>query len=275
MPITSRIALHDMERTSKFGLTFLITFFLVFIFPTFALAQNLGFADYLEIENESSIPSGTVIVHKNGNYAVANEAYSKDTFGVVTNTPAVELKPVAEISDAYPVVKNGVVTVRVNGESGSISNGDLITTSSTPGEAMKAVSSGFTLGVAQADFSPDSPADTGLIPILIDIKFSFSDDAPNSQRIVSRLMSVVSLSTLSIVEEPIKSLRYIVAGLVILISLLVGFVSFGRVAYKGVEALGRNPLAKNSILTGVIINTLLGLSLAALGLATAYVIVTW
>lgn len=230
---------------------------------------------YITIANADTIPDGSLISLTDGQYQITNEAYSKDLFGVKTSSPAIELQPDPIPANAHPIVRNGEVNVLVNGEDGAIKSGDLITSSSTAGQAMKAGKSGFILGVAQADFSPTSAQDSALIPVLLDIKFAFADDAPESQRIVSRLMSVVSLSTISIVEEPIKSLRYVVAGLTILLTLTISFLSFGRVAYKGVEALGRNPLAKSSILTGIIINSVLGLGLALIGLATAYTIVTW
>jgi F0F1-type ATP synthase membrane subunit c/vacuolar-type H+-ATPase subunit K len=231
--------------------------------------------EYVTIPSDQPLTEGTLISLNNGTYSVTTEEYSKDLFGVITANPAVELQPTPLLPNAYPLIRNGETLVKVNGKGGAIKAGDLVTSSDVSGQATKANKSGFILGVAQADFSPTDAEETTLIPVLLDIKFAFAEDAPESERIVSRLMSVVSLSTISVIEEPIKSLRYIVAGLTILLTLVISFLTFGRVAYKGVEALGRNPLAKNSILVGIVINSILGVGLAAIGLATAYTIITW
>src|SRR5688500_11234105 len=140
---------------------------------------------------------------------------------------------------------------------------------------MKSIRSGFVIGVAQASYSSSESGDESLIPILIDIKFAFADDSPTSERIISRLMSIVSLNTLSFIEEPIKSLKYTAAAIAVMGSLALSFLTFGRVAHKGVEAIGRNPLARNSINFSVMLNTVLALGLAVVGLITAYIIVTW
>jgi len=49
---------------------------------------------------------------------------------------------------------------------------------------------------------------------------------------------------------------------------------FGRIAIRGLEALGRNPLARNSILTGILINSSLTIAVVFGGLFLAYIIVT-
>lgn len=223
------------------------------------------------------LPTGSIIAHHNGVFTLPNEAYDKDMFGVAVFDPAIELRPLDEIQEEEdtPVVRNGMTNVRVNGENGPIKAGELITSSSTAGVAMKATKSGFILGVAQADFNADAAENEALIPVMLDIRFAFSSDSPESSQVISRLMSVVGLNTLSFIEEPVKTLRYTTAAFAIILSLALSFLSFGRVAFKGVEAIGRNPLAKNSILVGVVINTILAVALAAAGIATAYIIVTW
>lgn len=248
-------------------------FLLFFLFFGKVEAQSLGVAEYVEV-SEDQIDTGTILVHRNGTYEFSTEPYSKDLVGVVAARPAVEIVPDDQTGKA-PLVLFGQALVRVNGENGPLKSGDLVTSSSEAGVGMKANKSGFILGVAQADFTPETSESEAVIPVLLDIKFAFADDAPASERIISRLMSVVSLNTLSFVEEPIKSLKYTAAALAILGSLAISFFTFGRVAQKGVEAIGRNPLAKNSISASVLMNTVLALGFALLGLVTAYIIVTW
>lgn len=239
-----------------------------------AQAQSLGVAENVVIEG-TDIKDGSVIIHRQGAYKLSAEAYSKDLVGVVSLEPAVEFATSVKKDGTYPFIQSGAAEVLVNAEGGAIKAGDLVTSSSQPGVAMKANKSGFVLGVAQADFTPQGELQTGSIPILIDIRFAFSDDAPQSERVVSRLMSIVSLNAISFTEEPVKSLKYTAAAFAIILSLGISFLTFGRVSYKGVEAIGRNPLAKSSITFSVILNTVLALGLATAGIVAAYMIVKW
>jgi hypothetical protein len=237
-------------------------------------AQGFGVAENTVI-GDTGVVNGSVIVHQQGEYRLSTEPYSKDLAGVVSLRPAIELAPVNGKEGAFPFIQSGSAEVLVNGEGGAIKEGDLITSSSTPGVAMKAGKSGFVLGVAQADFAPEQPSQTAVIPLLINIRFAFSDDSPQSERVVSRLMSIVSLNAISFTEEPVQSLKYTAAAFAIILSLGISFLTFGRVSYKGVEAIGRNPLAKTSITFSVVLNTILALGLAVAGVMAAYMIVKW
>jgi F0F1-type ATP synthase membrane subunit c/vacuolar-type H+-ATPase subunit K len=50
-------------------------------------------------------------------------------------------------------------------------------------------------------------------------------------------------------------------------------MTFGKVARSGVEAVGRNPLAKTSILTGVLFNISIGAVIILSGVGVAYLII--
>ena len=66
-----------------------------------------------------------------------------------------------------PYKVEGIYNVKYNSENGLIHKGDLVTSSSVPGEAMKATQSGMTLGIALED----AIAHTGLIKIRILIQY--------------------------------------------------------------------------------------------------------
>lgn len=66
-----------------------------------------------------------------------------------------------------PFVKEGVCQVKFNSEGGVIKKGDLVTSSSQPGVAMKAAKSGMVLGVALED----SNGAEGLIKIRVLIQY--------------------------------------------------------------------------------------------------------
>jgi F0F1-type ATP synthase membrane subunit c/vacuolar-type H+-ATPase subunit K len=60
--------------------------------------------------------------------------------------------------------------------------------------------------------------------------------------------------------------------IVVLGSMILGFLSFGRAAAKGVEALGRNPAASRIIHLGIIFNVAIVVAIALAGLAVAFLI---
>ena len=72
--------------------------------------------------------------------------------------------------------------------------------------------------------------------------------------------------------SPLEALRYLIAALVALLAFILGFAYFGRVAQKGVEAIGRNPLAGRFIEFSVIMNVLLTALIIVVGLGVAYLI---
>ena len=72
--------------------------------------------------------------------------------------------------------------------------------------------------------------------------------------------------------EPLESLRYLLAFLIVIIAFSVGLIYFGRVAKSGVEAVGRNPLARRMIEISVILHVALTIAIILIGLAIAYLI---
>lgn len=234
------------------------------------LAQELGVA--LPLEVGTTVANGSIISYNQSQYQLSSEPYDKSMIGVVTTAPAIELRTSDEnIPGQYALAKEGLVTVRVNTENGPIKAKDVITASSTPGVAMKATKTGFILGIAQADYSGN---DEGAIPVLLTIKFAFAHDSPASEKIGVRLLDVLKLSGISLVDDPIQTLRYVLSTAVILMSLVVAFFTAGKVARGGVEAVGRNPLASKEITLSVIMNILFSVGIVGLGVLAAYVIGT-
>ena len=72
--------------------------------------------------------------------------------------------------------------------------------------------------------------------------------------------------------SPVESLRYLLAVAIVLISFTLGMIYFGRASRAGIEAVGRNPLAKRVIQFTVIMNIVLTIVIVIVGLAIAYLI---
>ena len=131
---------------------------------------------------------------------------------------------------------------------------------------MKANKSGSVIGTALQNYSSSDPKKIGKIFVSLNLLYSTSPKA------TTNLLDALSLSFLSSYEKPSTVFKYVVAGLIILLSFIIGFISFGRVAAKGIEALGRNPLAAKIIEFGIILNVLITIAIIAAGFGIAFLI---
>ncbi len=231
----------------------------------------VGVASYVVVENASSIADGAILSNPDNKYILTQEAYDKSIVGVVTKNPALAFTP-EDITGQVAVITNGPATVLVNGENGPIQAGDKITSSSTPGVGMKATKTGFLLGVAEQDFVADDTASSGRITVSLDPKLSFGSDSPESQTISTKLLDIIKLSGVSIFEEPSKVFRTVVAAFIIIAGAVMCFVTFFRVSQRGIEAIGRNPLATRAISFGMLVNIALGMGVVASSLFAAQLI---
>ena len=93
------------------------------------------------------------------------------------------------------------------------------------------------------------------------LNWSTYQEAPqiqsNSDDSIFDLIELAILKNLGTTEGTALILRYIIAGLLVAIALLVSFFTFGRNVTKGVESVGTNSLAKKSIQFMVILNVVM------------------
>ena len=92
-----------------------------------------------------------------GSVKKSSVRYQNDLIGVVSTVPGVVLGPIE--GSSYPIALSGRVPVNVTTENGPIKTGDRVTSSSTPGYAMKAVNAGRVLGTVLDDFTEDKYVD--------------------------------------------------------------------------------------------------------------------
>lgn len=86
----------------------------------------------------------------------SSEKYDRALFGVVSTWPGMVIGGSnGEGVKAIPVALSGRVPVKVNTENGDIKAGDLLTSSSTPGVAMKASKAGSVIAQAMTNYSGD------------------------------------------------------------------------------------------------------------------------
>ena len=240
----------------------------LFFHPTVpAFADDLSNGTALGIGiNEKNIQNGDIISSTKQGYKRTVSPYDPQIFGVVSVKPAVYLSD-ATANNATPVLSLGEAQVRVSSTNGPIRRGDFVTSSKIPGVGQKAVDNGFVVGTAEEDYTNSDPKKVGLILVTLQPHF-----AQLSSNLTRNLFSAASIGFNAALQTPSGVLRYMIAGIISVLSFFFGFRFFARASNRGVEAIGRNPLAKQAILLSVFINSAITISIMLLGVAISYLI---
>ena len=233
--------------------------------PMFAQVTSSGIALSVSITDEN-VQDGDIVCADKSAYTLCKNAYDQTLFGVVADNPAASIET-SELPNARLVLQTGEAQVRVSTKNGPIEVGDLVTSGETPGVGQKATENGYVLGTALEQFASDDPSKTGSILVSLHIHASVST-ATTPKNLLKVLQEGVALPFL----DPLSTLRYVSAALIVILAFVLGFIYFGRVAKAGVEAIGRNPLAGGRIQATVIFHILLTIAIAGAGLGIAYFI---
>lgn len=252
----------------RFILAILILLLACFFLGGVSFAQSSlsgGVAVSTDID-PSKVKDGDIISSTNKGYVLTKIAYDTAIYGVVSKNPAVALENNLDANKTY-IISSGQASVRVSAAAaGAISKNDLITSSNTPGVGQKAVGNGYVLGNALENYS--NVGTVGTIMVSINPHFSNASTPNLRTNLLTSLRQAGSAPFLS----PLEALRYLAAAIVAILSFVIGFTYFGRVAAKGVEAVGRNPLAGRLIEFSVVLNILLTAVIIGVGLLIAYLI---
>ncbi len=255
--------MHYLSKT-----ILLVLFSFVFAGPSFA--QNIfpGVASYIQIQNQS-VRNGDIVATNGPNYILANEEYSSQIAGVVVLDPAVSID-LTQDENAYPLVSTGKALVNVNTSNGEIKIGDPITSSTTPGVGIKATQPGYIIGTAQENYNEQDTSRMGCILVSLDTSYAYPP-APGSGG--SRFLEIFNLTAAASYQQPSVFIKYAIAALVVIMTFVIGFFTFGRIASNGITALGRNPLAAKIIQLGIVLNVLIALAIVFSGLFLSYLII--
>ena len=235
--------------------------FLLLVSPASA-QENVSSGVAFSVSVEGDLEDGDILCSESGSPVRCDSPYSTAIIGIYAANPAILLDNLA-LQDGKPIISSGKAYVRATtAENGPIRTGDYITTSSQAGMGQKADKSGYVLGVALQDLDNDGRVlvNMGIRPVFIS----------SSQR--SNLIETAREALLAPYLTPLASLRYLLAAIASAASFILGFIYFGRVASRGVEAVGRNPLAGRVIQFSVILNLTLTVGIMAAGLVVAYLI---
>ena len=259
----------DTTTTMKkfFPLFLLLIAYYLFLSPT-ATAQTasntaeigVGVAQLIQVK-DANVQEGDIISFNTKGYTLSSKPYDAGVIGVIVNTPAVSLEDKVAKEDQY-IITTGTTLVRVTAANGKIKKGALIATSSTKGVGQLTRQEGYIIGNALESF--DGP---GIGKIPVSLHFGFNTSAVTLR---TNLLNNFNLALTSPFQSPVNALRYFMAGIVAIIALGAGLAFFGRVTSRGIEALGRNPLATTAIIISIVINLVLALGILGIGLAIAY-----
>ena len=229
-------------------------------------AQDLSNGTAIGLPIKDKVQDGDIISSTTQGYKLTASPYDSQIFGVVSLKPAVYFKDATAKNDT-PVISSGEVMVRVSSRNGNIQAGDFITSSTAPGIGEKATDNGYVLGRAVQSYTSSNPQATGLILVTMQPHF-----AQITNNITHNIFTSFTFGLNEAVNSPLGAIRYFVAGVITLLSFYLGFRFFGRASNRGVEAIGRNPLAKQAILLSVFVNTIITIVIMFFGVAISYLI---
>lgn len=253
---------RDIVRFLSLSFT-LIIFSILGFFNLPALSQNTSISLTLIIQDIPSGPvNGLIVVENGGEYRISSSRSDLKTVGVITENPSISLRR-SENPNSYFVNNSGLSLVKASNSGGKITKGDGLTSSDIPGTAVKANDGEYIVGIALEDFD----ASEGLIRA--DVRPGY---AQSSSSVSRSLLSIIRTGTQSLYLSPINSLRYVLAAIIGIASFLFGFSIFSKISGSGIQALGRNPLARKTIEFNIIIEFILNIAIIVFGLIIAYFI---
>lgn len=225
--------------------------------PGVNVARTLGISD------ESAIAGDVVsLTGQSENLELSKVLGDSKMYGVLQADPIV----VYRTNDNIPVVTTGEVLVNVTTIAGPILVGDFVTSSKIPGKGQRTEQNmrGYMLGHALSSLGEQDgePFDfegksyrQGQVKVLLNIRpVSFTGGS-----ILQTLQSAQAASVDVIRDQQSRDryIRYIIALLIVIFTVYFSYRTFGRNVTKGIEGIGRNPLAKVSIQSMIVLNMVL------------------
>jgi hypothetical protein len=133
---------------------------------------NGDFAEEFDIQHAHTVEPGTVMVlNAEGGLQSSQQAYDQRVAGVISGAgnykPAIILDQQASAEDRLPLALVGKAYCKVDAQYASIEVGDLLTTSPTPGHAMKVNDPFKAFGAVIGKALRPPAAGQGMVPILI------------------------------------------------------------------------------------------------------------
>ena len=252
--------------------------------PVAAQVPDFSIASTYDISDKDVIDGDIVSLDKENSTMVRSAIpYDDKMYGVYIKYPKIVYRTPGT---DFPVVRSGEVDVNVTDINGPINIGDYVSTSVIPGKGQKATQfTGFMLGIALSTFSGEEGSQisvnnknyrAGRVKVAIGI----GPTSPALIRASGGVFGTLKFITSSFIyniatsRQAERIFRYTLAALVALLSLFFSLYFFGKNITKGIESIGRNPLAKVSIQTMIMVNVMLIAIVALGGIILALIIIS-
>ncbi|MBU1032250.1 hypothetical protein KKE03_05030 [Patescibacteria group bacterium] len=267
-----------MRKVFFFVFILYTLYFILYTSPIHAQqSQGIEVTSVYEISDADAI-EGDILKATDQGLVRTTIGFDNKIFGVIQEQPLLVYRTETK---GKPVIRSGVAQINVTTLNGPIKYGDYITSSAVAGKGQKAQESGYTVGMALGAFTgedapqvdgPNGKVASGEIPVAVRIEYT----ELTNPRFAGRLFGFVGTAFLENVSDPKQIgnlIRYVAAGLVILLSFTFGFLTFSKSIVKSIEALGRNPLAKSTIQLSIIINIGLLIITGIIGIVASILII--
>lgn len=257
--------LGSIEKTSLKTVAILLVLVLsLYALPSPIKAENgvsgTGFVVTYPVNDKDIVENDVVCFDTSGRLERCRKSYDEKVFGVYISTPQIVLRVESEDK---PIVREGRVLVNVSSANGDINTGDSLTSSAIPGKAQKATEPiGYILGQALEPFSQSSGQKENIDGKVVSVgKIEVALNV-GPQGVLPRGTILEKIGYLFVkgTQTPQAAgifLRYIMAGILTVSVSFFALNNFGRNINKGIEAIGRNPLARGQIHFAIVVNTVL------------------
>lgn len=220
------------------------------------LAVFADFQDGVPGQLICTSPEGFILCDKENDPAI---------YGVVVENPTIAIND-SPPSEADLIAQSGSSILQVSNDNGEIKVGDLLTSSTTPGVAVKATRNGQVIGNALEPYNFEVPG-TIIANIHIHNAATFTDQGSN-------LYELLRQGLASPVLTPLAALRYLIAAFIVIFTFLLSFIYFGRVIKNMMQNIGRNPQASTKIYFAFFVSLTFIIGALGFGLFLAYLILS-
>ena len=263
----------NLKKTSIFLITFVVLFACFGIGKLYA--EEFSSTIAVDIEVDGDLLDGAIVCSYEEGNKLCENAYDKNILGVIVTNPALHLRELEPGGTKKPVINSGNAYVLVSSKNGTINFGDFITSSDFNGVGQKADINGYILGTALESWDIENENERGRILVAVNIRATgvgTGEGAGEAEGEGEGLVNLLRKSSREALQSPFAFLRYLLAAIIAIVSIIMGIRYFGKMSSKGVESIGRNPLAGNKIQSSVLINGGITLGIMGLGIFVAYLI---
>jgi hypothetical protein len=252
--------------------------------PVYAQVLQFNIARTITIDDAAAGDGDIVsLSNKNETLVRSTKAYDERMYGVLIADPVMVYRTLPTM----PVSRNGDAMVNVTMLGGAIEVGDYVTSSPITGKGQKAEGfAGYMLGVAltgfdgknatiSADFQGKKyPAGQVKVSVGVGPASPVLTKAAGGILGTLKQLATAIMFNISTSKQTERIIRYILAVLIAVVIFYISYRTFGRNVTQGIEAIGRNPLAKNTIQLMITLNIILLAISCIAGVALALVVIS-